>query len=63
MPAQEVENVFPDTVDDSDPNDLSLAQGEFMPYLIKAIQEQQQEIEELKSENRLIRLKLEESQK
>lgn len=56
--AQEVQQVFPETVDDSDPNELSLAQGEFMPYVIKAIQEQQQEIGELKQENQKLRQRL-----
>ena len=56
--AQEVQNVFPDTVDDSNPDELSLAQGEFMPYVVKAIQEQQSEIEQLKSENEMMKQRL-----
>jgi len=55
---QEVQEVFPDTVDDSDPDELSLAQGEFMPYVVKAIQEQQSEIEELKSENQMLKQRM-----
>ena len=56
--AQEVQEVFPDTVDDSDPDDLSLAQGEFMPYLVKAMQEQQSEIKSLKYENEELKQRL-----
>ena len=57
--AQEVQQVFPDTVDDSNPEELSLAQGEFMPYIIKAMQEQQAQIESLKSENNELKQRLE----
>lgn len=57
--AQEVQNVLPETVDESDPNDLSLAQGEFMPHVIKAIQEQQSQIEELKLENQQLKQRIE----
>jgi hypothetical protein len=49
--AQEVLKVFPETVDTTNPNEFSLAQGEFMPYLIKAFQEQNKQIQESKEKN------------
>jgi hypothetical protein len=53
--AQEVLKVLPETVDTTDPNEFSLAQGEFMPHVIKAMQElkaeKDNEIDKLKRQH------------
>jgi hypothetical protein len=46
--AQELEEVFPEYVDKSDPDHLMIETNVFIPYLIKAVQELKAEIEELK---------------
>jgi hypothetical protein len=48
--AQEVQEVFPDMVDDSEPDQLKVSTGPLMPRLVKAIQEQQEQIEQLQQE-------------
>jgi len=47
--AQEVEKIFPELVREDSQGKKTLNYNEFIPFLVKAIQEQQKEIEELKS--------------
>ena len=49
--AQEVLEVLPDMVDTSDPNHFKVSTGPLTPRIVKAIQEQQAQIEILKEEN------------
>jgi hypothetical protein len=53
--AQEVAQIIPHIVEDSDPKKLGVDYTSFIPYLVKGIQEQQTEITELK--NAIIDLK------
>ena len=46
--AQEVQEVLPDMVDDSEPDNLKVSTGPLIPRLVKAIQELKLENEELK---------------
>lgn len=48
--AQDVQNVFPQAVDSSNPDELGLAYTDVIPLLVAAIKEQQAMIEELKQE-------------
>ncbi len=51
--AQDVQKIFPEFVDLKDDGYLGISYANFSVVAIKAIQEQQQEIEELKDENQL----------
>ncbi|MDX9695852.1 MAG: tail fiber domain-containing protein [Bacteroidales bacterium] len=62
--AQEVNNVYPEMVSFNEQEDIyQISQMQLIPVLNKAIQEQQVEIESLKSENLQLKIKLEEFNK
>ncbi len=60
--SQEVEKFFPDIVEDFEGIKM-LAYNNFIPLLTKAIQEQQQQIEDLKKDNELIKNEMSELKK
>lgn len=47
--AQEVLEVIPEMVDTKEPDNYKISTGPLIPILVKAIQEQQEQIEELKT--------------
>ena len=48
--AQEMQDVYPDLVKEGEDGYLMLSQVGLIPYMVKTIQEQQEEIESLKAE-------------
>ena len=56
--AQEVQDVLPDMVDDSEPDDLKVSTGPLIPRLVKAMQELNNKVENLEAENLQLKARL-----
>ncbi len=61
--AQEVQTILPETVRETEDGNLSINYDDFGIISIKAIQEQQLQIDELKKENKLLREQIDEIKK